>query len=69
VSSSWTQPTVTCEAANSVSSLWVGLDSDDGTQTVEQTGTHVNLIGADLTYASLFEAMWAVDTPVPEGWN
>ena len=37
VSSSWTQPTVTCSGQQTFSSFWVGLDGD-GTQSVEQIG-------------------------------
>lgn len=54
VSSSWTQPAVTCGAANTFSSFWVGLDGD-GTQTVEQTGTEADCSTGAATYAGWYE--------------
>ena len=54
VSASWTQPTVTCGAANTFSSFWVGLDGD-GTPTVEQTGTEADCSGGTAVYQGWFE--------------
>lgn len=54
VSASWTQPTVTCGAANTFSSFWVGLDGD-GTPTVEQTGTEADCTGGTAAYQGWFE--------------
>ncbi len=41
VSSSWTQPAVTCGPQQTFSNFWVGLDGD-GTQGVERTGTEAD---------------------------
>ena len=54
VSASWTQPTVTCSAANTFSSFWVGLDGD-GTPTVEQTGTEADCNAGAAVYQGWFE--------------
>jgi hypothetical protein len=54
VSASWTQPTVTCGAANTFSSFWVGLDGD-GTPTVEQTGTEADCNAGTAAYQGWFE--------------
>jgi hypothetical protein len=54
VSTSWTQPAVTCGATNTFSSFWAGLDGD-GTQTVEQTGTEADCSNGAATYAGWFE--------------
>jgi hypothetical protein len=54
VSSSWTQPAVTCGAQQTFSSFWVGLDGD-GTQSVEQTGTEADCDGATAAYSGWFE--------------
>jgi hypothetical protein len=54
VSSSWTQPPVTCGAANTFASFWVGLDGD-GSQTVEQTGTEADCANGAATYAGWWE--------------
>jgi hypothetical protein len=54
VSASWTQPTVTCGAANTFSSFWVGLDGD-GTPTVEQTGTEADCDAGAAAYQGWFE--------------
>jgi hypothetical protein len=54
VSSSWTEPVVTCGAANTFSSFWVGLDGD-GSQTVEQTGTEADCANGTATYAGWWE--------------
>ncbi len=54
VSSSWTQPAVTCTALQTFSSFWVGLDGD-GTQTVEQTGTEADCNNGKASYQGWFE--------------
>jgi Peptidase A4 family len=70
VSGSWTQPPVTCGAANAFSSFWAGLDGD-GTQTVEQTGTEADCSGGAATYAGWYEifpdAPVFYDNPVQPG--
>ena len=54
VSSSWTEPSVTCTAQQTFSSFWVGLDGD-GTQSVEQTGTEADCNNGVATYHGWFE--------------
>jgi Peptidase A4 family len=54
VSSSWTEPAVTCTAQQTFSSFWVGLDGD-GTRTVEQTGTEADCTNGKPSYQSWFE--------------
>jgi hypothetical protein len=54
VSSSWTEPAVTCTAQQTFSSFWVGLDGD-GTQTVEQTGTEADCNNGQASYQGWFE--------------
>jgi hypothetical protein len=54
VSSSWTQPAVTCGGANTFSSFWVGLDGD-GTPTVEQTGSEADCSNGTAVYAGWYE--------------
>lgn len=54
VSTSWTQPAVTCGAATTFSSFWAGLDGD-GTNTVEQTGTEADCANGAATYQGWFE--------------
>jgi len=54
VSTSWTQPAVTCGATNTSSSFWAGLDGD-GTNTVEQTGTEADCANGTATYAGWWE--------------
>lgn len=54
VSTSWTQPAVTCGATNTFSSFWAGLDGD-GTNTVEQTGTEADCANGAATYAGWWE--------------
>jgi hypothetical protein len=70
VSSSWTQPAVTCGATNTFSSFWVGLDGD-GTQTVEQTGTEADCSNGTAAYSGWWEmfpnAPVFYDNPVQPG--
>jgi len=54
VSSSWAQPAVTCGAASSFSSFWVGLDGD-GTPTVEQVGTEADCADGTAAYKGWYE--------------
>jgi hypothetical protein len=54
VSSSWTQPAVTCGTQQTFSSFWVGLDGD-GTQSVEQTGTEADCSGGVAAYQGWWE--------------
>jgi hypothetical protein len=54
VTSSWAQPTVSCGAASTFSSFWVGLDGD-GTPTVEQTGTEADCANGTATYQGWYE--------------
>jgi hypothetical protein len=70
VSGSWTQPAVSCGAANTFSSFWAGLDGD-GTGTVEQTGTEADCSNGAATYAGWYEmfpnAPVFYDNPVQPG--
>jgi len=54
VSASWAQPAVTCGAASTFSSFWVGLDGD-GTPTVEQTGTEADCAHGAASYQGWYE--------------
>jgi len=54
VSASWAQPAVTCEATNTLSAFWAGLDGD-GTHTVEQTGTEADCADGAATYHGWYE--------------
>ena len=54
MSSSWTEPTVTCTAQQTFASFWVGLDGD-GTQSVEQTGTEADCNNGVAAYQGWFE--------------
>ena len=54
VSASWAQPAVTCGAASTFSSFWVGLDGD-GTPTVEQTGTEADCAHGTASYQGWYE--------------
>jgi hypothetical protein len=54
VASSWTQPTVTCNSADTFSSFWVGLDGVN-TPTLEQTGTEADCSGGTAEYSGWYE--------------
>jgi hypothetical protein len=54
VSSSWTQPAVTCDATDTFSSFWAGLDGE-GTPTVEQTGTEADCANGTAVYGGWYE--------------
>jgi hypothetical protein len=55
VSTSWTQPSVTCGGTDTFSSFWAGLDGD-GTPTVEQTGTEADCQDGTAVYSGWYEA-------------
>jgi DNA-binding MarR family transcriptional regulator len=65
VSSSWTQPSVTCGSASTFSSFWVGLDGA-GSPTVEQTGTEADCSGGQASYSGWFEAFPAAPVTYQE---
>jgi hypothetical protein len=64
VSSSWTQPAVTCGPQQTFSSFWVGLDGD-GTQSVEQTGTEADCSGG----AAAYQGWWEMFPAAPVFYN
>ncbi|MBV9794592.1 MAG: hypothetical protein JO016_11705 [Actinobacteria bacterium] len=64
VSSSWTQPAVTCGAQQTFSSFWVGLDGD-GTQSVEQTGTEADCDNG----AASYQGWWEMFPAAPVFYN
>lgn len=70
VSTSWTQPAVTCGATNTDSSFWAGLDGD-GTDTVEQTRTEADCANGTASYSGWWEmfpnAPVFYDNPVDPG--
>ena len=70
VSSSWTEPTVTCGSTNSFAALWVGLDGD-GSGTVEQTGSDSDCLSGSPTYYAWYEIFpnlpVAISAPVHPG--
>jgi hypothetical protein len=54
VSSSWAEAAVSCGAAATFSSFWVGLDGD-GTPTVEQTGSEADCTNGAASYQGWYE--------------
>jgi hypothetical protein len=54
VSASWSEPAVSCSAAQTFSSFWVGLDGD-GTNSVEQTGTEADCADGAASYQGWYE--------------
>jgi Peptidase A4 family len=54
VSASWMQPAVSCSAATTYSSFWVGLDGDT-TNTVEQTGSEADCSSGKAVYSAWYE--------------
>lgn len=54
VSASWVQPAARCAAADSYSSLWIGLDGD-GSDSVEQDGTEADCADGAPQYSAWFE--------------
>ncbi|WP_406461507.1 G1 family endopeptidase [Streptomyces sp. NBC_01622] len=61
VTSSWTQPTVTCSSATTYSSFWVGLDGYSNSA-LEQTGTEAECIGGKATYGAWWEVLPASES-------
>jgi hypothetical protein len=54
ITADWVQPAVRCSAAESYSSLWIGLDGD-GSKSVEQTGTEADCWGGAPQYSAWYE--------------
>jgi len=54
VSTSWTQPAVTCGTGDTFASFWVGLDGV-GTQTLEQTGSEADCDNGTPVYSGWYE--------------
>jgi hypothetical protein len=61
VTSSWTQPSVTCSSATTYSSFWVGLDGYSNSA-LEQTGTEADCIGGKATYGAWWEVLPASES-------
>ncbi|MDI5963243.1 G1 family glutamic endopeptidase [Streptantibioticus silvisoli] len=56
VSSSWTQPTVTCGSQTSYTTYWVGLDGYNDSA-MEQTGTEADCISGRAVYGAWWEVL------------
>jgi hypothetical protein len=54
VSATWTQPSIQCNAQNTYSAYWVGLDGDT-TNTVEQLGTEADCSNGKPVFSSWYE--------------
>ena len=54
VTSTWTQPSVTCGPASTYSAYWVGLDGYNSSS-VEQLGTEADCSGGSATYYAWYE--------------
>lgn len=61
VSSSWTQPTVTCTSKTTYSSYWVGLDGFSDSA-LEQTGTEADCISGRAVYGAWWEVLPASES-------
>jgi len=61
ISSSWTQPTVTCGSKTTYSSYWVGLDGYSNSA-LEQTGTEADCIDGTAEYGAWWEVLPASET-------
>jgi Peptidase A4 family len=61
VSSSWTQPTLTCTSKTTYSSYWVGLDGYSNSA-LEQTGTEADCIGGKAEYGAWWEVLPASES-------
>ena len=61
VSSSWTQPAITCTSKATYSSFWVGLDGYNNSA-LEQTGTEADCIGGKATYGAWWEVLPASES-------
>ncbi|MDI5961704.1 G1 family endopeptidase [Streptomyces sp. SL13] len=62
VSSSWTQPSITCGSSDTYSSFWVGLDGLNNSA-LEQTGTEADCIGGQAQYGAWWEVLPAAESP------
>ena len=62
VSSSWTQPAVTCTSKATYSSFWVGLDGYSNSA-LEQTGTEADCVGGRAEYGAWWEVLPAAESP------
>lgn len=54
VTSSWTEPSVTCNSSNDLMAPWVGIDGD-GSSTVEQTGVATDCSSGKPVYQGWYE--------------
>ena len=54
VSTTFTQPKVTCSSGDQYSSFWVGLDGYSSSS-VEQTGTEADCVGSTASYSAWYE--------------
>jgi len=54
VSTTFTQPKVTCSSGDKYSSFWVGLDGYSSSS-VEQTGTEADCVGSTASYSAWYE--------------
>jgi len=61
VSSSWTQPAITCTSKTTYSSYWVGLDGYNNSA-LEQTGTEADCIGGRAVYGAWWEVLPASES-------
>ncbi|KPI16250.1 hypothetical protein OK074_1862 [Actinobacteria bacterium OK074] len=61
VTTSWTQPSVTCGSATTYSSFWVGLDGYSNSA-LEQTGTEADCINGKATYGAWWEVLPASES-------
>jgi hypothetical protein len=63
VSSSWTQPAISCSGGgDTYSSFWVGLDGFNNSA-LEQTGTEADCIGGQAEYGAWWEVLPAAESP------
>ena len=63
VSSSWTQPAISCDSGgDTYSSFWVGLDGFNNSA-LEQTGTEADCIGGQAEYGAWWEVLPASESP------
>ncbi|GGN18646.1 G1 family glutamic endopeptidase [Streptomyces fuscichromogenes] len=61
VTSSWTQPSVSCGSATTYSSFWVGLDGYSNSA-LEQTGTEADCINGTAVYGAWWEVLPASES-------
>ncbi len=63
VSSSWVQPSISCNGGgDTYSSFWVGLDGFNNSA-LEQTGTEADCIGGQAEYGAWWEVLPASESP------